>query len=280
MKWHARTLLCCVLGILTLFILQLSKIKPKDYTKWATLVKESKSGERSQKNILISQQQRQNVSKEIYIQEEPRRYLRIEATASTLILSAQNDRMSVTEAFDGITALVQERCYYLDPEREEVPMQSIHLLKAKKAFFDYANRELVAHHVDIYSYSLPGHTPPLTLHGTPSMRATTDYITVHLKSTEPFLHSTSLKAFFSDTQRSIISPQMRYFLKEDRMLFVGSTDEPVYLYDMVQKTLLSAQNIEAFSLFKPGKEKITTTGDVHITVETNDTLEEVKKWFY
>lgn len=295
MKWRINGIFFSALGCLTCFTilltLHLSKVEPEDQKKWQKLVEESKSKKNAHEHYALSEQVREGVSKEIYIEEENSRYCRIDSPLSKLTICLKNDTLRVEESFEEMSALLQERCYYVDKEGHEIkrdsyeevdifPMQAIHILKSKRALFDYTNKELYGENVDIYSYSLPGHTPPKLIEANPDMIGKADSITIELEEKNPCLHSTYIQVLFSaqneEGKRYIIAPQMHYFFKEDKMFFEGNEEEFVYLYDVAQKTAISAKQIEASSLFKPGQEKITTKENVRVVIESA-ILEKIKK---
>jgi hypothetical protein len=274
MKWHIKAILLCATVLLCFisifFLLQVSKVRPQDYKRWADLVKESKSSEHRHQKTLFSEQHRKTVSKEIYIEDEPQRYVRLDSTTSILTLCTNNEQLSVTETFDEITACIQE---------VSSSTQTIYIIKAKRAFFDYTNRKFTAEHPEIFSYTVPGSVlPPFPLQAPPCMIAKADHITVELDTQTPVLHSTKLLAFFCDKERYIVSPYMSFFPKEDKALFIGTESDPVYLYDLTEKTALSTKKIETTSLFKPGKEKIIMPGDVRITAEI-DIIDKIKNTY-
>lgn len=295
MKQRVNGILFCALSLFafcTFFlILHLSKLTPKDYKKWAKLVQASKANEKAPS---LSEQLRHNISKEIYIQGEKPYYLRMDSTRSKLMLCAKNETIAVQEAFEDIKAFLQERCYYLNEQGEEIsfcaeaiPMQSIRIIHAKKALFNYTDRELWAEDVDMYCYEVPGHTLPLEVQNKPHMVAKANRVQVEWeKNQEPYFHCIDLQASLASTtekkeRRYIMAPHMTYLFKEEKMLFESNEIDPVYFYDAAQQTLLSAKKIEAFSVLKHGRERIVAKEGVHVVVKT-DILEKFKRqsWLY
>ncbi len=75
---------------------------------------------------------------------------------SELFFFSTGGDIELIEELDALSCMVQEERFY----RKGKPMQLVRLLRAKEASYHYNTQVLTAQDVEMWSYELPGHTPP------------------------------------------------------------------------------------------------------------------------
>lgn len=148
-------------------------IRSGDYLLFEALTKSSHP-EESQAQLTFSRQKREQVSKQIWFQNEPPLLCRIDSKESDLFFVRNNDHIEVVEELNDVCCVMQEELYYLLPGGKEtislleavpeaVPMQRFRYLEAKKACYNYLSNLFIAEDVKLWKFQTAGHafpTPP------------------------------------------------------------------------------------------------------------------------
>ncbi len=212
----------------------LLKLRPRDFKIYQQLVESSKPSKQGSL-ISYSQQARENVSKEIWFQEDVPLHCRIHCKASELFFfHDEKNKVEIVEEMEDVQGILQEELFYLLPDGREVlkkrtgkflargadpavdaswidcvtsdltPMQMVRYFEAEKASYNYNTQLFVGEVVKLWKYRLPGHTPPTSLETEfPSMQGTAKSVEFTVKGEEFQFTAKELKATFDPKKGAI-----------------------------------------------------------------------------
>jgi hypothetical protein len=156
--------LCLIVGLgITLF-----PIRSSDYALYDALMAPC-SSENTKTPLVYSQQRREEVCKQIWLQDSSPLYCRIDSEKSELFFFRKNHKIEVVEQLGKVTCVMQEELYF----EGEQPMQRVCYLEAEQACYNYNSHLFVAESVELWKIQLEGHMLPTEIEKkTPLLYAT------------------------------------------------------------------------------------------------------------
>ncbi len=140
----------------TVFLLKFSF--PRDTEGYYQLLEKIESS--GKRGDLLVKQMRKGVTKEIwYTKGSDRLQAILRSRDAELCLEQVGQSRQIVEYLHGVTAVVQELCYYEDL----LPMQKVRFVQSKNAVYYYSQETLIADNVIMEEFTLPGHVLPETL---------------------------------------------------------------------------------------------------------------------
>ena len=162
--------------------------------------------ERLQEEAQLTQQRRQQVSKQIlYYKEKERLQARLTSAESDLIYSKKGGELS--EHFKGLSCVMQEEL--INPSKNQEaeavttsePQQVVRQLVAQEGVYSYRNGILEAKGVEVANYTLPGHLYPDSLtHSRPFIHGRAEHLQLDLLK-EPMMQAQEFQVILQDGEK-------------------------------------------------------------------------------
>jgi len=181
-------------------------IQQKDFFLYEALTEQSNP---DQEAPVCTQQMRENVHKQIWIQDQTPLYFSIQSKNSNLFFFKECSQIEIIEELEDVTCVLQEELFYrfadgttsLSPQEGAEPWQKTRYLKAEQAHYNYQTHLFVADTVHLWEYQLAGHAPPSTFQGIdPQLEATAQSVEFILNAKELDFTAHKMHAIFYETE--------------------------------------------------------------------------------